>query len=164
MDFDQAQQDIMAWITGFVEQPHPALAGWPPCPYARRARTENLLEIRPGTEPYWDLMHVELGRLDVLAFVYEPAHFDAEEFEDLVLRANQGFLVARDLIALPDHPDAPEIVNGVPMNQGQWAIVFVQSLSKLDSHARTLADRGFYHGWPEDYLSALFEGRQDPRT
>ena len=154
----------MAWITGFVEQPHPALAGWPPCPYARRARTENLLEIRPGTEPYWDLMHVELGRLDVLAFVYEPAHFTAAEFEDLVQRGNQGFLVARDLIALPDHPKAPEIVNGVLMNQGQWAIVFVQSLSKLNSHARTLAERGFYHGWPEDYLRMLFEHRKDPRT
>ena len=164
MDFQQARQDIMAWITGFVEQPHPALAGWPPCPYARRARTENLLNLRPGTEPYWDLMHVDLGLLDVLAFVYDPENFDAAEFEDLVHSANQGFLLARDLIALPDHPDAPEIVNGVSMNQGQWAIVFVQSLSKLNSHARTLAERGFYHGWPEDYLSALFEGRQDPRT
>ena len=164
MDFQQAQQDILSWITGFVEQPHPALAGWPPCPYARRARTENLLEIRPGTEPYWDLMHVELGRLDVLAFVYDPANFAAAEFENLVLRANQGFLLARDLIALSDHPDAPEIVNGVSMNQGQWAIVFVQALSKLNSHAQTLADRGFYHGWPEDYLAVLFDGRQDPRS
>jgi hypothetical protein len=164
MDFDQARQDIMAWITGFVEQPHPALAGWPPCPYARRARTDDLLDIRPGTEPYWDLMHVELGRLDVLVFVYDPSSFAATEFEHLVHGANQGFLFARDLIALPDHPDAPEIVNGVSMNQGRWAMVFVQALSKLDSHARTLADRGFYRGWPEDYLAALFQGRQDPRS
>lgn len=164
MDFEQAKKDILHWITTFVEQPHPALAGWPPCPYARRARSENLFQIRPGTEPYWDLMHVDLGRLDVLAFVYEPRDFAASEFEDLVQRANQGFLLSRDLIALPDHPDSPEIVNGVSMNQGRWAIVFVQALTKLDSHARTLADRGFYHGWPEHYLAALFEERQDPRS
>lgn len=164
MNFAQAQEDINAWLTTFVEQPHPALAGWPPCPYARRARLEHKFEMRPGTEPYWDLMHVDLGNLDVLAFVYQPADFAAAEFENLVQRANQGFLLARDLIALSDHPDVPEIVNGVSMNQGKWAIVFVQALPKLDSHARTLADRGFYHGWPEDYLQVLFEGRQDPRS
>jgi hypothetical protein len=164
MDFQQAQQDILHWITTFVEQPHPALSGWPPCPYARRARTENKFKMHPGTEPYQDLMHVDLGHLDVMAFVYNPSDFAAAEFEDLVHRANRGFLLPRDLIALPDHPDAPEIVNGVAMNQGTWAIVFVQSLGKLNSHARTLADRGFYHGWPEHYLSVLFEHRQDPRS
>ena len=120
--------------------------------------------MHPGTEPYQDLMHVDLGHLDVMAFVYNPSDFAAAEFEDLVHRANRGFLLPRDLIALPDHPDAPEIVNGVAMNQGTWAIVFVQSLGKLNSHARTLADRGFYHGWPEHYLSVLFEHRQDPRS
>jgi hypothetical protein len=164
MDFEQAQADIMAWITGFVEQPHPALGSWPPCPYARRARMENRFQIRRGVEPYYDLMHVDLGNLDVMAFVYSPDDFAANEFEDLVQRANQGFLLARDLIALPDHPDAPEIVNGVIMNQGQWAIVFVQALSKLNAHAKMLAERGYYQGWPEHYLAALFEGRQDPRS
>ena len=164
MDFERAQQDILHWITQFVERPHPALAGWPPCPYARRARADNKFQMRPGTEPYWDLMQVDLGNLDVLAYVYEPVTFAAAEFEDLVYRANKGFLCARDLIALPDHPDSPEIVNGVSMNQGQWAIVFVQALTKLNSHARSLADRGFYHDWPEDYLAVLFEHRQDPRS
>jgi hypothetical protein len=125
---------------------------------------DNKFAMRAGTEPYWDLMHVDLGTLDVLAFVYDPKDFDAPEFEDLVHRANQGFLLARDLIALPDHPDSPEIVNGVTMNQGTWAIVFVQALGKLNSHARALADRGYYHGWPEEYLAVLFEGRRDPRS
>jgi hypothetical protein len=163
MDFVKAQQDIMTWLTAFVERPHPALGGWPPCPYARRARLENKFVMKPGTEPYWDLMHVDLGHLDVLAFVYDPVDFAANEFETLVHRANQGFLLARDLIALPDHPDSPEIVNGVTMNQGAWAIVFVQALTKLDLHAKNLADRGYYQDWPEDYLVELFAGRQDPR-
>jgi len=153
----------MTWLTRFVEQPHPSLASWPPCPYARKARMDNKFEIRRGTEPYWDLMHVDLGALDVLAFVYDPVDFAAAEFEDLVQRANTGFLLARDLIALSDHPDAPETVNGVVMNQGQWALVFVQALTKLNAHAKTLSDRGYYFGWPECYLADLFQGRQDPR-
>jgi hypothetical protein len=164
MDFDRAQQDIMTWLTQFVEQPHPALGSWPPCPFARKARMDNKFAMRAGTEPYWDLMHVDLGNLDVLALVYDPKDFGAAEFEELVARANQGFLLARDLIALPDHPDSHEIVNGVTMNQGTWALVFVQALAKLNAHAKTLADRGYYRGWPEHYLSVLFEGRQDPRS
>ena len=164
MDFDQAKQDILQWATTFVEQPHPALASWPPCPYARKARLDNKFVIRRGAEPYWDLMHVDLAALDVLAFVYDPEDFAVEEFEGLVQRANTGFLLAQDLIALPDHPDSPEIVNGVVMNQGRWAIVFVQALGKLNAHARSLADRGYYHEWPEQYLAVLFEHRQDPRS
>jgi hypothetical protein len=163
MDFEKAKQDILCWVTRFVEQPNKNLNGWPPCPYARRARIEKKFEIKRGVEPYYDLMHVDLGSLDVVAFVYSPSDFAAKEFENLVQRANQGFLQGRDLIALPDHPHSPEIVNGVVMNQGQWAIVFVQQLTKLDSHAKTLADRGFYHEWPESYLEQLFEGRSDPR-
>jgi len=39
----------------------------------------------------------------------------------------------------------------------------VQSLSDLDQRAQLIAQRGFYHGWPEDYLEGLFVNRQDPR-
>ena len=165
MDFERARQDIMQWITEFVERPHPALNGWPPCPHARRARTENRLDIRTGvTDPYTDLRSVELGRFEVIAFVYDPAEFTASEFEQQIQAVNAAFLVPRNLVALADHPDSPETVNGVSMNQGQWAIAFVQSLSQLDAVARTLADRGYYQDWSEDYLKALFEFRKDPRS
>jgi hypothetical protein len=68
------------------------------------------------------------------------------------------------MFALADHPGDVETVNGVVMNQGTWAICFLQDLDKLNSHARMLVERGFYQDWPEDYLSVLFAGRQDPRS
>jgi hypothetical protein len=77
---------------------------------------------------------------------------------------NAGFLVPRNLIALADHPDDQEEVNGVIMNQGTWAIVFLQHLDKLNHFARLIAGRGYYEGWPEDYLKTLFEFREDPRS
>ena len=49
------------------------------------------------------------------------------------------------------------------MNQGKYALSLVQSLSDLDRRALQMADKGFYHSWPEDYLTGLFEHRQDPR-
>jgi len=164
MDFVQAKGDIINWITGFVEQPHPALNGWPPCPHARRARMEARLDIRPGVaDPYTDLRTTELGPYEVIAMIYDPAEFAADEFDQQIRAANTAFLVPRNLIALGDHPKAPETVNGVTMNQGQWAIAFVQSLSQLNAVAVGLAGRGYYHGWPEEYLHALFEHRKDPR-
>jgi hypothetical protein len=165
MNFEQAQLDILAWITGFVERPHPALLGWAPCPYARRARLEGKFEIRPGhIDPYTDLQHINIGELDVVALVYDPTEFEPEQFNQQITAVNQGFLRARDLLALADHPDSPEVVQGVTMNQGTWAIDFVQPLAKLNAHARMVAEKGYYKNWPEDYLKILFEGREDPRS
>lgn len=165
MDFVQAKQDVINWITGFVEQPHPALNGWPPCPHARRTRQEGQLDLRVGVaDPYTDLMNIELGRFEVIVMIYDPREFPAAEFRQQIQAVNTAFLVPRGLLALADHPDAPEIVNGVSMNQGQWAIAFVQRLGQLDAVAKTLAQRGYYHGWPESYLQELFEHRQDPRS
>lgn len=165
MDINQARADILNWIETFVERPNAALAGWPPCPYARRARIDGLLDIRVGSlEPYCDLRTIDMGNYEVIALVYDPKTFDAEEFDHQVIAANLAFLAGKDMIALADHPGSVEQVNGVCMNQGNWAIVFVQNLTKLDSAARDLAKKGFYKGWPEHYLKVLFNGRRDPRT
>jgi hypothetical protein len=65
---------------------------------------------------------------------------------------------------LEDHPADPEIVNGVSMNQGTYALVLVQSLTDLNQKAQQMARQGFYATWPEDYLQSLFAHRQDPRS
>lgn len=165
MDIKQAQEDILQWIRDFVEVPQEALAGWPPCPFARVARLKNLLDIRAGDiDPYVDLRGItDMAGLDVIVQVYDPGEFDSSEFNELVDSANSAFLAGRGLIALADHPQDIEEVNGVRMNQGQYALVFVQDLHKLNGHARQLASRGFYDLWPRDYLQVLFKGREDPR-
>jgi hypothetical protein len=165
MDFNQAQIDLLLWITGFVEQPNAQLQGWPPCPYARRARLSGEFEIRQGrVDPYLDLQQVNMNEKTVVAYVYDPQHFQGEEFNRLVDQVNQDFLVSRDLLALADHPDSLEIVKGVKLNQGTWAVVFVQPLTKLNEFAKMLAGQGYYKDWPEDYLQGLFAHREDPRT
>lgn len=165
MNFEQAQRDVTNWITGFVERPHPALNGWPPCPYARRARVEGRLDIRRGVDPYADGMALTgMDRWDVIAFVYDPATIEGDAFDREIETVNSGFLVPRGLLALGDHPDLPEQVQGVSMNQGQWAIMFVQDLKKLDAAAQDLAKRNYYQGWDEQYLTELFRFRRDPRS
>jgi hypothetical protein len=165
MNFEQAQIDILNWVTGFVERPNANLNNWPPCPYARKARLDSQFEIRPGIiDPYSDLMRADMGTRMVIAYVYDPKIIDADDFNQQVRAVNQAFLLPRNIIALADHPDDPEEINGVLMNQGTWAIAFIQPLDKLNHFARLIADKGYYEGWPEEYLKSLFEGRKDPRS
>jgi hypothetical protein len=164
MNFEQAKLDIEQWIVEFVEKPNPLLNGWAPCPYARQARLNDRVEIRQGCfNPIDDLKHITMADRDVIAYVYGRERWDSDEFNQLVKTANLVHLSAQGLIALADHPDDVESVTGVIMNQGTYAIVFVQDMAKLDHFAKILADKGFYKDWPEDYLQVLFEGRQDPR-
>ena len=104
-----------------------------------------------------------MGQYEVIVYAYDPAEWPYSRFHSSIESANTEFLLARDILALEDHPDSVEDVNGVIMNQGKYALVLVQSLSKLNTAAKQMGSKGFYHTWPEDYLTGLFEYRQDPR-
>jgi hypothetical protein len=165
LDLDQVKHDIEHWLENFAEVPHSALGGWAPCPYARKARLDRDFEVRLGTDPYIDLKDLAQAGIakSVVIFVYKSTAYTAEQFSTQLELANTEFLLSKDLLVLEDHPDLPEIVNGVSMNQGTYALALVQSLSDLNNKARLVARKGFYDTWPEDYLQALFNHRQDPR-
>lgn len=166
LNLDTAKQDIEHWIKNFVEVAHPVLGGWAPCPYARKARLDNDFEVRIGINPYFDLKVVAQTGIakSVVIFVYESTAYSYDHFHAHINSANTEFLLDKDLIALEDHPASPEIVNGVSMNQGTYALTLVQSLSDLNRRAQVIARQGFYDTWPEQYLQELFQHRKDPRT
>jgi hypothetical protein len=158
--------DILAWSETFVEVPHPSLGGWPPCPFARQARLNRTIQVLTGADPYFDLKNRArwgMGKHEVIVYAYDPEDWTYERFHAAIESANQEFLLARDILALEDHPSDVEDVNGVIMNQGKYALVLVQSLSKLNAAAKQMGTKGFYHAWPEEYLTGLFNYRQDPR-
>jgi hypothetical protein len=167
MDIEQVKKDIELWIANFLEVPHPALGGFSPCPYARSARVKNSYAVYLGADPYYDLKHCGqqgMGDREVIIYVYDPQEWTHEQLAGSIELANKEVLVPRDMLALEDHPDDVEMVNGVCMNQGTYALALVQSLSDLNAKAKQMANRGFYHSWPEEYLTGLFQHRQDPRT
>ena len=166
MDRETVTADILNWCETFVEVPHPSLGGWPPCPFARQARLNNTVQILTGADPYFDLKNRArwgMGAYEVIVYVYDPAEWPYERFHAAIQDANEEFLLARDILALEDHPADVEDVNGVIMNQGKYALVLVQSLSKLNTAAKQMGSKGFYHAWPEEYLTGLFKHRVDPR-
>ena len=166
LNLTKVKRDIEQWMVDFVEVPHPALGGWAPCPYARKARLDQDFDVRLGLAPIHDLIEISRKGLDgksVVIFVYDPEYVSHEELGLAIFMINQKFLLPKDLLALGDHPADPEVVNGVVMNQGTYALALVQSLSDLNQKAVAMARQGFYTTWPEDYLRALFENRKDPR-
>ena len=166
LDLEIVKQDILAWSENFVEVPHPALGDWAPCPFARRARLSGTVSIRIGMNPYFDLKNCSgqgMGKYEVIVYAYDPEEFSYTHFHYALEAANQEFLLKNDLLVLEDHPSEVELVNGVCMNQGKYALSLVQSLSKLDDSAIQMASKGFYHTWPEEYLKTLFHNRKDPR-
>ena len=167
MNFEQAKLDIEQWIVEFVEKPNPLLNGWAPCPYARKARLDRDFEVRLGLAPIHDLIKISkngLGGKSVVVIAYNPNSYTHAEFSKELDTANREFLLPNNLLALEDHPGDPEIVNGVSMNQGTYALALVQSLSDLNEKAHQVANKGFYDTWPDEYLTALFQHRQDPRA
>ena len=166
LNIDQVTQAITHWIQNFVEVPHAALGGFPPCPYARAARLKRSYAVYTGADPYYDLKNRArwgMGNHEVIIYAYDPAEWSYNLFSSSLAQANQEFLLAADLLALEDHPADPEIVNGVCMNQGTYALALVQNLTDLNAKAQQMASKGFYDSWPEEYLSALFQHRKDPR-
>ena len=167
MDIEQVKKDIELWITNFLEVPHPALGGFSPCPYARSARVKNSYAVYLGADPYYDLKNrgrQGMGNKEVVIYVYDPKEWTHDMLAGSIELVNKEVLLPRDMLALEDHPDDVEMVNGVCMNQGTYALALVQSLSDLDAKAKVMASKGFYHAWPEEYLQALFQHRQDPRA
>ena len=166
MELEQVKQDIESWIENFVEVPHPALGGFPPCPFARQARMKRTFEVYLGADPYYDLKNRArwgMGNREVIIYAYDPAEWSHELFSASIESANTEHLLRNDILALEDHPADVENVNGVIMNQGKYALALVQCLSDLNTKAKQIAAKGFYHGWPEEYLQGLFHHRQDPR-
>lgn len=167
MNLEQVKQDIEQWIVNFVEVPHPALGNFPPCPYARSSRLKNSYAVYLGTDPYYDLKNRArwgMDRYEVIIYVYDPTEWSHDQLSTSIDAANRECLVPKDMLALEDHPSDVENVNGVVMNQGTYALALVQSLSDLNNRARIMASKGFYDSWPKDYLTALFQHRQDPRV
>lgn len=167
INLEQATADIEQWIINFVEVPNPALGGWPPCPYARAARMKRSFEVRLGVDPYFDLKNLGrwgLGNREVIVYVYDPKEWSHAQLSCSIASANQEFLLHKDILCLEDHPNDVEMVNGICMNQGKYAMAMCQSLSDLNSKAKLMADKGFYNSWPEEYLTALFQHRKDPRV
>jgi hypothetical protein len=94
----------------------------------------------------------------VLCFDYNK--FSASQIELFAKNIN-SILIWRDCVVLEDHPDAVELINGVPMNFGECGLMVLQRLSKLNTAADQLKEKGYYATWSEENLDQVVTWRYD---
>ena len=163
MDFAQAQLDILNWIENFVEQSNPNLNNWSPCPFARRSRLENKLSILEGNYIFKDVDNLVLSwddSYDVVVFVYNKDRYTVDELANYVEQLNKTYTISKDILILEDHPDDPEIVNAVKMNQGQYILVLCQRFSKVNLASADLKEQGYYDSWSKQYYDRVVGWRE----
>jgi hypothetical protein len=166
MDLKIAKESVENWLENFIEVPHPALGGFPPCPYARQARLKNQVDYRLGGDPYLDLLLLSkkgMESWEVVVYIYDPKLWGADEFNEHIDEANAGPMKTAGLVSLSDHPDHPESQKGVCFNHGTYALSICALTKNLDDASVQLHKKGYYEGWDSDYLDDLFTNRQDPR-
>lgn len=151
-------EKLLQWMEEFVEQPHPSLGGWPPCPYARQARLSNNIVVRQGTDPYYDSMSLLTYNWSKEAVIFWYESFDPQIFVTMVNNANEQ-LLARNIVVLEDHPDTEEITSGVRMNFGFCPIIVCQQLDKLNAASEQLKSKGYYDTWSQEDLDKIVTWR-----
>jgi hypothetical protein len=155
---------LNTWLETFVEQPHPALGNWAPCPYARAARLGNKIEI---IFTRWDTLTLTvenylyaLEEKDVLVICFDHKKITSDRLENLVKQHNKS-LMPRNYVILEDHPDTIEYVNGVHMNFGHCGLLVVQKLDKLNTASDQLRNKGYYTHWDSTALDQVVSWRKN---
>ena len=160
MDQQSIRQKLEQWLVEFVEKPNPLLNNWPPCPYARQARLANKIHIVFDSPLEIALYVPFLDNYDVVVLCFDHTEFSAGQIEKFTRHIN-SILVWKDYVVLEDHPDAEEFVNGVKMNFDKCGLMILQRLSKLNTAADQLREKGYYDTWSKENLDEVVNWRYD---
>ncbi len=153
-------QTIKNWISEFVTKPNPVFGNLPPCPFAQKAIIENKVEfleldgVADYPTLYQHILEVDFDEIDVLCMIAQPDQFTADETEKLARDLNSYFM-DHDVVVLEDHPDTPESVKGVKLNNGEYILFLAQRLSKLNKFAKILEAGPYYKNWSKNYLESV---------
>ena len=146
---DSASNDIEDWILNFLSKPNTTFAGLPPCPYAKRAWLDGKVLVR-----HIHSQELELAiksskdsfpdNKDVILFCVDPVSITPKELDDLCTSTDK-------FVLLVDHPDLVEEIQGVVLNQGKYAIVFMQRRNQLIDARAELEHTNYYENFPASY-------------
>jgi hypothetical protein len=157
------EKKLTEWMVDFVEQPHPGLGQWAPCPYARQARINNKIKIVHSDHRRLiatiEQELPELEQKEVVVVCFDHTKISALELEKLIKVYNTQVLLARNYVILEDHPDAEELVNGVHMNFGHCGLLVIQKLDKLTTASEQLKSKGYYDTWNPSELDQVVTWR-----
>ena len=157
---------ILFYIKNFLELPHPAFAGLPPCPFARKERLDNAIfffEETFGAEgPSEHLLQSIRDfdeKPDLTTFLAYDIHVGLNPTES-VRFAQQitDKLSDIEMLAISIHPQDDFNVDGVETRCGPFVMMLVQRRSVLDAAKTKLSKTAYYDNWQtsdEELLSEI---------
>ncbi len=151
---------ITQWIDDFVTKPNPVFGDLPPCPFARKAMLENKVKfleldsVADYATVYQHITEADFDEIDVLVQIAQPDHFSLKETKKIAEDLNNYFM-SKDVVILEDHPEDPEHVGTVKLNNGSYTLILAQRLSKLNKFAKMLEAGPYYKNWSKDYLESV---------
>lgn len=162
MNQNEIVEKLHNWMRDFVEVPNPKLGDWAPCPYARQARINNLIDIQfAEVYEFKNAIEIALKSLDahdVVVICFDHSVIDPVELQEYVEGMNQ-YLMPMNYVILEDHPDSPEFINGVRMNFGVCGLLILQKLDKLNKASDQLREKGYYNVWNQQDLDTVVTWR-----
>jgi len=168
------EADLRDWSSKVLEIPNVKLKGLPACPYAKEAWKQNKVNVIEteylGIETIKQASNFD-GTYDlvVVASYKFPSQYQFQEFIDYL---NTTY-TKNDLHIMGFHPDyGAEDADLDFLYEHEWessvedeyAMMFIQSLSKVDDASLRLEKLGYYDVYPEEEYNALVLDRRKRRN
>ena len=165
------KEDIRSWSREVLEIPNSELNGLPACPYAKQAWKQNKVNV-VETHSLVDDVVKEAEKFDntydlVIVASYK---FPEIDFFDTYIEYLNNKYSPKDLHIMGFHPDyGAEDADLDFLYDNDWesnvedeyAMMFIQSLSKVDDASLQLEKMGYYSVYPkEEYETLVLDRRQ----
>ena len=155
------ESNIQHWIVERLSVSLPNFNNMPACPFAKQALLDQKVKIVSvsNKNEFAEIMRQYATNwpenIEVLVLGCDPKLIASNELSDVVEDANMTFLKDNGLLALEDHPSDPEYAAGYHVNEGNWALVLLQSKEKIVSARKILERRGYYKNWDQKYYKEV---------
>ncbi len=170
----QICQEIMAWSDHTLHKPNPFYNGMPPCPYAQKAWEDNKVLILFKYDTNMQVLYSTISQwedaFDLVIIVDMAFQKDPDVFHDYLEQLNEaisdGVFIDRDMWLMGFHPhDEPnDFIDDnsfMQIVEDEYAMIFVQRLSKVQESADKLAKKGYYDNYLEEYdAEQIFQNRE----
>lgn len=167
-------QEIVDWSMNVLSKPNPFFGGMLPCPYAKQAWLDGkvavLFKYESNKQSIYSTVSQFDDNFDVAIIVDFKFDEDPEQFHDYLDGMNDviadGMFLDRDIWLMGFHPhdEESEFVEDVdfqPLVDVEYALIFVQRLSKLQEAADKLDKKRYYDTYNDQYnVREIFEKRK----
>jgi hypothetical protein len=167
--------ELLDWSSTVLEKSSPHFNNLPPCPYAKQAWLDGRVAVLYKYESNKQTLYSTISQFDdgfdvaiIIDFKYDEDpdlfHTYLDELNDVIA---EGMFIDRDIWVMGFHPDDEESefvedIDFSPHVDAEYAMIFVQRLSKLQEAADKLDKKGYYDTYNGQYNAReIYEKRAE---